>query len=78
MLQEKRGASTGYFVDNLFSSIPDIIESPVIKIVFLDHLRILSSLLGVIRGSGFEGDETVVSISLSEVLGSTFFLELGF
>ena len=38
---------TGYFFDNLFSLIPDIIESPVIKIVFRDHLWILSLMLGV-------------------------------
>ena len=51
--------------------MPDIIESPVIKIVFNDHLRIWSFVLGVTTEGRFEGDENVVSISVSEVTGIT-------
>ena len=68
---------TGYFFDNLFPSIPDIIESPVIKIVFRDHLWIWSLLVGVMTEDWFEGDEVVVSISVSEVVGIKFFSGIG-
>ena len=53
--------------------MPDIIESPVIKIVFNDHLRIWNLVLGAMTGGGFEGDENVVSISVAEVAGITLF-----
>ena len=45
--------------------MPDITESPVVRIVFRDHLRIWSLALGVMTVGGLEGDETVVSISVS-------------
>ena len=61
-----------YFFDNLFSSIPDITESLVIKMVFRDHFWILSLLLGVMTEDRFEGDEAVVSISIWEIVGITF------
>ena len=60
----KRRTFTGYFFDNFCSSKPDIIESPVIKLVFHDHLWIWSLLLGVLTEDGFEGDKAVVSISI--------------
>ena len=52
----------------------DITEWPVIKIVFRNHFWIWVSVLGVMRGDGFEADKTVMSISVSEVVGITFFL----
>ena len=53
--------------------MPDIIESPVIKIVFRDHLLIWSLVLRVMAGGKFEGDEAVVSISLPKLLELYFY-----
>ena len=57
--------------------MPDIIESAVVKIVFRDHLWILSLMLGVMTEHGFEGDEAVVSLSISQVVAITFFSGIG-
>ena len=55
----------------------DIIESPVIKLVFCEHLWVWSLVLGVIIGGGFEGDNIAVSIFVYEVGGITFFSGIG-
>ena len=74
MFQEKGELSQDIFSIIFFHRyLIDIIESPVIKIVFRDHLWIWSLLLSVMTEDGFEGYEAVMSISISEVLGMTFF-----
>ena len=53
--------------------MPDIIESPVVKIVFCDYLWISSLVLGALTGHRFEGDKTIVSIPVPEDVEITFF-----
>ena len=64
---------TWYFFDNYFSLIPDIIESPVIKIVFRDHLWIWRLLLGVMKEM-----KLWCWFLFQNLLELHFFLELGF
>ena len=58
--------------------MPDIIEPSVIKTVFCDHLWIWGLVLDFVTEGAFEGDRTVVPISVFEVVKISYLLKLGF
>lgn len=58
---------------DVFLIIFFIAESPVFEIVLRDHVSIWSLVLGKLIGGRFQSDETVISVSVSQVIGITFF-----
>ena len=53
--------------------MPGIIESPVLKMVYRDHLWIWILVLTVMKRGRLEGDVAAVSIHVPNVVGITFF-----
>ena len=58
---------------DVFLIIFFIAESPVFEIVLRDHVSIWSLVLGKLIGGRFQSDKTVISVSVSQVIGITFF-----